>query len=101
MATVRRGQYKLHAYIGPNGAATPDVEGTVSFEMVFIKRPEDCRYAVVGVWDLPTCSEKIHVWDLIVTRQRPSGKLIVPNPVMICDDVDQAIMATLMTQRGE
>lgn len=98
---ARNGQFKLHAYIGANGVTTPDVDGTVSFETVFIKRPEDCRYAVIGKWDVAEHCEQVLVWDLIRTMQKPSGKLIVPMPVMICGDVDQAIMATLMMQRGE
>jgi hypothetical protein len=100
MATARRGRFKLHAYVGANGATAPDVDGTITFETVFIKRPEDCRYAVVGEWDVAQHFERIIVWDLLKTMQKPSGK-IMPARVMTCGDVDQAIMATLMMQRGD
>lgn len=96
MAPSLRGRYKLHAYVGTNGVATPDVDGTISFDMVFVKRPEDCRYAVVGKWDVTQHCEQIMVWDLLNTLQRPTGKLIEPRPVITYSDVDQAIMATLM-----
>lgn len=102
MATRRRGQYKLYAYVGPNGSTTPDVDGTVTFETVFIKRPDECRYAIVGLWDVAQHFEKILVWDLIKTLQsQSSGKLFVPKPIITCGDVDQAVMATLMLYEND
>lgn len=98
MAPRRGQQYTLYAYVC-NGACVrrSDVDGTVAFEAVFVKRPQDCRYAIVGLWDVVSHGERILVWDLFETLQKArSGKLIEPKPLMQCDDVDQAIMATLM-----
>lgn len=99
MATTQRGQqYTLYAYVcGGACVKRSDVDGTVSFMQVFMKRPSECRYAVVGMWDVATHGEVILVWDLFETMQKQrSGKLVAPQPLMVCDDVDQAIMATLI-----
>lgn len=102
MVTARRGQYKLYAYIcGAACVQTPDVEGTVSFSMVFVKRPSGCRYAVVGEWDVVTHSERIIVWDLDDALIRGNTQLIPPRRSKTYTDVDQAIMATMMLYRSD
>lgn len=74
-----------------------DVDGTVTFMQVFLKRPAHCRYVVVGQWDVAQQRERIITWDLFDTRRRNGGtKVYPPQPLREYDDVDQAIMATAM-----
>jgi len=104
MADITRRQYQLYAYVCGNGCAQkPDVDGTVTFMAVFLKRPRECRYAVVGAWDVDQHRERILVWDLDDTRmRRHGGTRVYPPPTLHeYDDVDQAIMATMMLYGGE
>lgn len=97
-------KYRLHAYVCGNACLqTVESMGTMSFTMIFLKRPADCRYAVVSQWNIATHSDQVLVWDLYDTREKiKSGKLIEPEPVYIGDSVDAAIMATFMTyDKGE
>lgn len=99
MAVNHTRHVKLYAYVCGNGCIrTPDVDGTVTFMQVFLKRPAECRYAVVGAWNLNTGQERFIVWDLFDTRQKRSGgtRVYPPPSLKIYDDVDQAIMATMM-----
>lgn len=93
-----RDRYTLYAYVcGSACVRRPDVDGTISFLMIFMKRPPECRYAVVGEWDVAQHKERIFVWDMEDVRQRPRNlRVYPPAPLREFDDVDQAIMATLM-----
>jgi hypothetical protein len=64
--------------------------------MIWMKRPQHCRYAIVGEWDVATHCERILVFDMYDTKIRGTVTLVPPKPRMICNDVDQAIMATMM-----
>jgi hypothetical protein len=93
----RQGHFKLYAYVcGTACVEKPDVDGTVTFLMVFMKRPQHCRYAVVGEWDVATHSERILVFDMFEAKIRGAATLITPEPKAVFDDVDQAIMATML-----
>lgn len=101
MAAINRsrvGRYVLYAYVcGAGCVQMADVEGTVTFTQIFMKRPSECRYAVVGYWDVVEHKERVLVWDMFDSRINTTGsKVFPPLPVRVCDDVDQAIMATLM-----
>lgn len=94
----RPGRYQLHAYVcGSACVRASDVDGTVTFMQVFLKRPTGCRYAIVSEWDVADSCERVLVWDLDDTRMRTGGSRVYPPPPMrVFDDVDQAIMATVM-----
>lgn len=98
MAT-RSEQYRLHAYVCGNACLqTVDNEGTVSFAMVFLKRPAECRYAIVTRYSVDKHAEEVIVWDLYEAQENiRTGALVPPEPTMICDSIDAAVMATFMT----
>jgi hypothetical protein len=95
---TRQEQFKLHAYVCGNACLqTVDNEGTVSFMMVFMRRPADCRYAICTRYNVQTHLDEVVVWDLYeVMQQVSTGKLITPEPIRVCDNIDAAIMATFM-----
>lgn len=94
------GRYTLYAYVcGAGCVVHADVEGTLSFMQVFMKRPAECRYAIVGAWDVAKQQHRIFVWDMHDTRSKRTGSHKIyppPKPLRYFTDVDQAIMATLM-----
>jgi hypothetical protein len=100
MATTvsRSEQVKLHAYVCGNACLQKvDNEGTMSFTMVFMKRPADCRYAIVTRYNIATHTDEVVVWDLFEAQENlRTGKLMPPAPARVCDSIDAAIMATFM-----
>lgn len=95
---ARNEQYKLHAYVCGNACLQQvDNEGTISFTMAFMKRPADCRYAIVTRYNIDIHAEEVIVWDLYEAMENlKTGKLEPPDPVRVCDSLDAAIMATFM-----
>lgn len=92
-----RGQYKLLAYVcGRSCVVRPDNIGTVDYTRVFIQRPDGCRYAVVEVWNIAKHAGEVLVFDLYQTIDPGNSRLVAPEPIRTCDDVDTAIMATAM-----
>lgn len=103
-SNLTKGQYRLHAYVCGNACLrTVESMGTMSFPMIFIKRPDNCRYAVVSRWDVVTHNDQVLVWDLYDAREKvKTGEVVEPDPIWVGDSVDAAIMATFMTyDRGE
>lgn len=98
----RTGHYTLYAFVcGQGCVARSDVDGTISFKAIINKRPSECRYAVVGEWDVVSHEERIIVWDLFDTKMRGATKLLPPKPLRIYNDVDQAIMATMLLYEND
>jgi hypothetical protein len=95
---TRNEQFKLHAYVCGNACLqTPDVDGTMSFQMVFLKRPENCRYAIVTHYNIEQHGDEVLVWDLYEAMENlRTGAIVPPEPVRKCESVDAAIMATFM-----
>lgn len=94
-------QYKLHAYVCDD-ACLQSVEsmGTMSFTMIFLKRPDKCRYAVVSKWDTTTHGDQVLVWDLYDAREKiRTGELVEPEAIYVGDSVDAAIASTFLTYR--
>ena len=91
-------QYRLHAYVcRPGCVQWQDTVGTVTFEWIYLNRPEECRYAVAASWSIPKHGEEIVVWDLfdtMVTKARGHLTLVPPKPKFNVDDLDAAVMAT-------
>jgi hypothetical protein len=97
MAT-RAEQFRLHAYVCGNACLqTPDVDGTVSFTMIYMKRPDNCRYAIVSRYSVDKHDDEVMVWDLFDAMENiRTGNILPPDPVRTADSVDAAIMATFM-----
>jgi hypothetical protein len=67
-----------------------------------VNRPDDCRYAVAGSWDIAKHRENVLVWDLYNVNIGRGGKLLTPAPVRVLSDVDAAIMAnTILYDQGD
>ncbi len=95
-------QFKLLAYVcGSSCVVYPDNIGTVNFTRIFLQRPNDCRYAIVSLYNVADHKEDVMVFDLYETMERGDSKLEAPQPVKCCDDLDGAIMATLMLYRDD
>jgi hypothetical protein len=102
MVTRRQGHYRLYAYVcGAGCVQHADVDGTVTFMQVFMKRPATCRYAIVGKWDPERNGEIFVVWDLDATLLDAAARIHPPEAVKVYDDIDQAIMATLMLYEND
>lgn len=107
MITYRemQAQYRLHAYVcGPGCVRWSDQHSTVTFEWIYLNRPDECRYAVAGKWSTKKHGEEVLVWDLFDARQtRTRGKitLIPPRPKIRTDELDAAIMASSMLYDSE
>ena len=88
-------RYTLHAYIGGPGCVRVSQHvGALTFQQIFIERPEGCRYAVAT--ETPP---QVVVWDLYsVTLSPTTWVVLVPDPVISVASVDAAIMATAMHQ---
>jgi hypothetical protein len=97
------GRYTIHAYVCSGGCTRiPDVQGTVPFEQIYTKRPDSCRYAVVGTWSMEKHAEVYAVLDLYEARTKgKTMRVVEPPPRMICEDLDQAIAATMLLYEGE
>jgi hypothetical protein len=82
-------QYKLHAYVCGNACLQRiDNEGTLSFMMVFMKRPADCRYAICTRYNVDAHDDEVVVWDLYEVQQSlHTGKLVTPEPIRTCDNM--------------
>jgi hypothetical protein len=66
--------------------------------MVFMRRPADCRYAVVTHYNIDEHADEVLVWDLFEAQENlKSGALIAPEPLYRGDCIDAAIMKTFMT----
>jgi hypothetical protein len=94
----RAEQYTLHAYVCGNACLqTPDVDGTVSFSMIYVKRPDNCRYAIVSRYDVDRHDDEVMVWDLFDAWENiRTGDITPPEPVRRAASVDAAIMATFL-----
>lgn len=102
-ARYRRGEtYRCHAYVCSVTCVRRtdrDPPPSATFAQIYQQRPADCRYAVVGYWapSPSTSSEKFLVWDLFnVLKNDSTGAVIIPKPRLMLDDLDAAIMATVL-----
>lgn len=74
-----------------------DPPPTVNFAQVYLKRPPDCRYAIVGKWNYPTGADRFYTFDLFaVKKNSDNGELLTPLPRLRHDDLDAIIMATVL-----
>lgn len=103
MRYARLGHYKIHAYVCGQGCTKlPDVDGIVNFEAVYTKRPDGCRYAVLGQWNVAKHDEVYAVIDLYAVEFKGlTKKIIMPPAKLVCEDLDQALMAAMMLYEGE
>lgn len=103
MRYARLGHYKIHAYVcGAGCLKLPDVDGVVNFETVYTKRPDGCRYVVVGQWSVAKHGEIYEVVDLYaVSFKGLTKRIVMPSALLICEDLDAAIMAAMMLYEGE
>jgi hypothetical protein len=108
MATVSNkptgNRYHLHAYVCGGACVRRVTLGqrmpTVDFPQVFASRPNDCRYAVVSQWDMAEHKFRYVVFDLFEVKKKTFAtmpdELIAPKPRLVHDDLDAAIMGTVM-----
>lgn len=95
-------QFKLLAYVcGSSCVVYPDNIGTVTYTRIFLQRPNNCRYAIVGLYSIADHDDEVLVFDLYETMQRGDTELVAPTPVKTCNDLDGAIMATAMLYRED
>jgi allophanate hydrolase subunit 2 len=89
------GRYTLHAYVCAQGCVKwRESMGSVSFDYIYVNRPNDCRYAVAGEYDVKAQGERVLVWDLYNVSKNARGQLVTPMPVRVHVDVNSAVMAT-------
>lgn len=90
--------FQLHAYVCSQTCVkrvNHDPPPTVNFAQIYLQRPPDCRYAVAGIWVCGT--DRFYVFDLFEVKTRGhGGELITPMPRLVHDDLDAAIMATVL-----
>lgn len=87
-------RYTLHGYVcGPGCWHPTSVQGTVTFEYVYMNRPSPCRYAVASSYG---AINPVIVWDLFQTKRDAQWRLYPPEPVRVGDSIDAAIVATEM-----
>jgi hypothetical protein len=100
---ARNEQFKLHAYICGNACMQHvDVDGTLSFMMLFMRRPAECRYAVVSHYNVAQHADEVLVFDLYEAQENlKTGALVAPEPMFRGDCVDAAVMQTFMTYRDD
>jgi hypothetical protein len=99
MAGVQQAEFRLYAYVCSVTCVkrSGDPPPTVNFAQVYLKRPPDCRYAIVGKWNYPTHGDRYYVFDLFeVKKNNDNGELLTPMPRLVHDDLDAAIMATVL-----
>lgn len=91
-------QYRLLAYVcGHDCVRRIDDEATRTISRIFIERPSDCRYAVVGRYNIVQHADDVLVFDLYrLTQKTRSGLIEDPDPISVHTDLDAAIMATAM-----
>lgn len=94
-------RFQLHAYVCGNACLRRiDAMGSMSFTMIYIKRPDNCRYAVVSHWNIDKGADEVLVFDLFdVDVSSTDTSAVPPAPIFRGDDVDAAIMATFMTYK--
>lgn len=90
-------RYTLHAYVCGEGCVNwwPGI-GAVSFNNIYVNRPDNCRFAVATGYTPLTQGDPVIVWDLYKVEQNSRGQIIVPKPVRTHPDVYSAVMATTM-----
>lgn len=99
-AQYRNGErFRLYAYVCSVTCVKRtdrDPPPTANFAQVYLGRPVDCRYAVVSIWDY--CKgDRFYVFDLFeVKKNSDNGELLTPTPRLVHDDLDAAIMATVL-----
>lgn len=101
-AAYRRGDlYRCHAFVCSVTCVKRtdrDPPPTATFQQIYRQRPADCRYVVVGVWapDPSKNCERFAVFDLFEVKKDQFNVLIEPKPRFMVDDLDAAIMATVL-----
>lgn len=96
--------YRLYAYVCSVTCVKRtdrDPPPTATFTQIYQQRPADCRYAVASIWDYAT-GDRFYVFDLFsVKKNVTTNELIVPIPRLVHDDLDAAIMATVLLYNKE
>lgn len=83
----------LKAYVcGQNCVKWREFEGSSVFDEIYVRRPDDCRYAVVEI------DEQIYVIDLFDTRAEHRGgrRLLTRGKTTPYGSLDAAVMATTL-----
>jgi hypothetical protein len=102
MASALQAEFRLHAYVCSVTCVkrSGDPPPTVNFAQIYLQRPIDCRYAVAGIWNCGR--ERYYVFDLFeVKKNSDNGELLTPMPRLVHDDLDAAIMATVLLYNKE
>jgi hypothetical protein len=74
-----------------------NVTSRMSFKRIYQNRPNHARYAIAGNYSVEMHADRYVAWDLFDVKKNPSdNELIEPAPTLVHNDVDAAIMATLM-----
>lgn len=91
-------RFKLRAYVCEAGCVRwQDDYGWSTFSQIYIRRPDDCRYAVA---EKGAIMPEFIVWDLFNVMMTPAGELIVPPPMLENWSLEAAVMATQLTYSG-
>lgn len=92
---TRPARYLLYCYVCDCGSRTElgaTWDGWVTFEQLYIKRPDACRYAVVACAD-----GAIWVMDLFEAFVGPHGYGVALGPYRVFADLDTAVAACCLT----
>jgi hypothetical protein len=98
VTTIPTGPYALHAFVYPTREVHRlEPYGRVTFRFIYQNRPPEARYAVVGHYNAAAHTDEFLVWDLFKALKKSSdGDLIEPRPRLRHDDLNAAIMATVL-----
>lgn len=90
-------QYRIRAWVSPDGYHPPPTDSTVTFKWIYQNRPNGPRYAVGSYWNVEHHRDHFLVWDLFnVMRDPGSGHVVEPHPTLTHHDLDAAVMATVL-----
>ena len=96
-------RYRLHGYVEPGGMrkrAAWLTDGRMLFKDIYQRRPNDCRYAVVSIWDNSAHGRYFAALDLFDVLKTAENKLIDPEPRWTHENL-QALIATTVLLYGD
>ena len=91
-------RYRLHGYVDAEGLRSRNwlLNGRVTFQWIYQNRPNECRYALVSVWDREAHGRYYAVFDLFNVLKTAANELVTPEPRWTHIDRRAAVMTTVL-----